>query len=65
MGWNDRMMSTAESVSKAICPECGKRMRIHAIEQTPGFRSMEELKCPHCGKVLKESMAYEYSTEKL
>jgi hypothetical protein len=31
-------------------------------EQEPGFRDTEELICPYCGEIIKESMEYIYFT---
>ena len=48
---------------KMICPYCGKKIQYTEQEQTPGFRFPEELVCPHCLKVVKESLEYEFFVE--
>ena len=47
------------------CPYCKKKYHCITTEQMPGFRDTEEEKCPYCGKVVRESMDYEFSTYEL
>lgn len=46
----------------STCPKCHKRFRVMMEEQEPGFRDTEELICPYCGEIIKESMEYIYFT---
>lgn len=43
-----------------ICSVCGKRFSFAEEEQEPGFRVMDELRCPYCKTVLAQSMEVEY-----
>jgi len=48
-----------------ICPKCNKKFRVYEEEQIPGFRDMEYMICPYCKKTIRQSMEYEYVTEKI
>lgn len=62
MGWNDHL----ENLSRVMeCKECKQKFKVYETEQVPGFRDIEFLICPYCGKVLRESMEYEFITERL
>ena len=63
MGWNDHIDNSTIKKIK-VCPCCGKRYVCIMYPQTPGFRSLEDEICPHCGVVVKRSMEYEFQTEK-
>ena len=45
-----------------FCPYCHKEIVVCQIEQEPGFRDVEEMRCPYCKKVITTSMTYEYVT---
>ena len=47
------------------CPECGKEFVCYYYEQKPGFRLPEDKICPYCDKVIKTSLAYEFTTIKM
>ena len=64
MGYNDDYGFEDFSYRKT-CPKCKKRFEVTEIEQVPGFRWKEDLKCPYCGEVLCTSMEYEYITRKV
>ena len=44
------------------CPYCGKDFYCEYVEQIPGFRDKEDKVCPHCKRVLRTSMEYEFYT---
>ena len=64
MGFNDRILYSGH-IYRRLCPNCKKSFEVHEQEQVPGFRCVDELKCPYCGYVLRTSMEYEYMTYKL
>ena len=47
------------------CPECGKEFECIYEEQVPGFRTMDEKRCPYCDAILSQSMTYEFTTRKV
>ena len=44
-----------------VCSICGKKFRFITEEQIPGFRQMDELRCPYCHTVVAKSMEHEFS----
>ena len=43
-----------------LCNLCGKKFSFDTEEQTPGFRMLDTLNCPHCGAELDRSMQIEF-----
>ena len=65
MGYNDHYPEDYIE-HNVVCNLCGKRFRFLTEEQIPGFRTMDELYCPHCGEKLAQSMEIEFNcVEKL
>lgn len=46
------------------CKKCGKEFLVELIPQTPGFRWEEDEVCPYCGNVNRQSLEWEFYTEK-
>ena len=46
------------------CPYCKKTFECQYEEQEPGFRWTETLVCPYCGKIIQESMEYDFYVRK-
>ena len=64
MGWNDRILEDFVT-KKEICPKCGKEFECDYEEQQPGFRMLDEKRCPYCKAILMKSMEYEFTTRRL
>lgn len=60
MGFNDHYPEDYIE-HHVVCNLCGKRFRFITEEQTPGFRMLDILYCPHCGSELDRSMEIEFS----
>lgn len=60
MGFNDRYPEDYIE-HNVVCCICGKKFRFITEEQTPGFRTMDELHCPYCKTLLAQSMEVEFS----
>lgn len=48
-----------------VCPHCGKKFKCTLLEQIPGYRFKEQEICPYCDAVLRESLEFEFISEKL
>lgn len=59
MGFNDRLSSDYIE-HEVYCCICGKKFRFATEEQEPGFRMLDELRCPWCKSVLEQSMSVEF-----
>ena len=55
------MILEEECIWTVKCQYCGKLFKVIVEDQTPGFRMMEELHCPHCKKLVYSTMEYEFS----
>lgn len=45
------------------CPNCGKLFNCTFIEQEPGFRDIEELRCPYCKVLLTRTNRFDFWVE--
>ena len=61
MGWNDHLEDYRFNYV-CVCPHCGKQFLVYEEEQIPGFRNLEDMICPYCNSVVKQSMEFEYRT---
>ena len=64
MGKDDFLLDMNTIYEKYTCKACNKEYECVKTEQTPGFRDMEENRCPYCGNVNEKSMTYDYSCYK-
>ena len=42
------------------CPKCKRYFTFSVNYQTPGFRDTEDLRCPHCHYITRQSMEWEF-----
>lgn len=45
------------------CSKCGKLFNCTFVEQEPGFREIEELKCPYCDELLAKTNQFDFLVE--
>ena len=60
MGFNDHYPEDYIE-HNVVCSLCGKKFRFNTQEQMKGFRTKDELYCPHCKSLLATSMTVEFS----
>ena len=65
MGKNDHIFDVSIENELRNCPNCNKTYICVEEEQTPGFRDLEEERCPYCGSVNNRNMTYDYYCRRL
>lgn len=61
--YNHYYVNQKYRIEVCTCKFCDKKYQSVLVEQTPGFRDMEDERCPYCGEVNRSSMEYEFSTQ--
>ena len=66
MGINSFLIEEQDTSSTydIVCPHCREVFECTEYEQVPGFRDMEDMYCPYCGKVVRSSMEYYFHTHR-
>ncbi len=65
MGRNDHIFDVPLEDELTNCKKCNKTYFCSRTEQIPGFRDMEEERCPYCGEINAKSMTYDYFCRQL
>lgn len=65
MGKNDHIFDVQLEKELTNCKKCNKTYKCSKTEQQPGFRDMEEERCPYCGEINDRSMEYDYFCHQL